>query len=147
MSILHWRLLAFPWRNAWVQDRAAWMKYGPLQSRFAQKRLLRRGSVLKHPAPVITTPTISVDCCVLAPAHLLTLSCYPTVCTLAQSIISLSLYHTSDPDFKRSRYQYICDILWLLLPWIWHLTSSIVSLVPQRPFQRKLLVRNPITIL
>jgi hypothetical protein len=47
-----------------VQDRAAWMKYGPLQFCFAQKRLLRRccSLLLKHPVPVITALSDLSNC-------------------------------------------------------------------------------------
>jgi hypothetical protein len=61
--------------------------YGPLQSCFAQKRLLCHGLLLKHLAPVITTLTTSANCCVLAPAHFFHLDCDTATFTLPQAII------------------------------------------------------------
>jgi hypothetical protein len=51
-----------PGKSPGVQDRAAWMKYGPLQFCFAQKRLFCWccALLLKHPSPIITT--VSVFC-------------------------------------------------------------------------------------
>ena len=119
-------LTSIPLAHYLVQDRAAWLKYGPLQSCFAQKRLLRCGPVLKHLAPVRHhDPDRSCELLRACTGSSLALRLRHYHLYIAQ-IDHNFLYYTSGPIYtKRSGDQSICDIFLVAAALdFWHPSSS-----------------------